>query len=314
MPENCLYVGVDVAKATIQVASRPDGMSLCVPNTAQGHRKLVAALEGRDVKLVVVEATGGYERVLAAELLAAGWAVVVANPRQVRDFARGTGELAKTDRIDAGILARFAEVVQPKPRPRPSEGQEILAELVTRRQQLVSLLTQETNRMPLAREKAVKKSLKLMTRALGKQIAELERLIAERIESDDVLREKDAILTSAPGVGPKTSAMLLSHLPELGRLNRQQIAALAGVAPWDLQSGSWSGRSRIWGGRAEVRTVLYMATLTAMRCNQRIRAFAERLVAAGKAYKVVATACMRKLLVILNTMLRDNAKWQAKNS
>jgi len=314
MPENSMYVGVDVAKATIEVASRPEGLKLSAPNTPQGHRQLLATLEGRDVKLVVVEATGGYERAVAAELLACGVNAVVVNPRQVRDFARGLGELAKTDRIDAQVLARFAEVVQPKPRPRASQDLDVLAELVTRRQQLVSLLTQETNRMPHAGEKAVKKSLKLMTRALAKQIAELERLISDRIESDDVLREKNAILKSMPGVGPKASAMLLSHLPELGSLDRQQIAALAGVAPWDMSSGTWSGRSRIWGGRAEVRAVLYMAALTAMRCNETIRAFAERLTAAGKAYKVVATACMRKILVILNTMLRNNTKWQSRNS
>ena len=314
MPETSMYVGVDVAKATLEVASRPEGLKLSVPNTPRGHRELLAALEGRDVKLVVLEATGGYERAIAAELLAAGLNAVVVNPRQVRDFARALGELAKTDSIDAQVLARFAEVVQPKPRPRPSRDEDVLAELVTRRQQLVNLLTQETNRMPHAREKAVKKSLKLMTRALAKQIAELERLIAARIESDDVLREKDAILKSMPGIGPKASAMLLSHLPELGSLNRQEIAALVGVAPWDLQSGGWRGRSRIWGGRAEVRAVLYMAALTAMRCNETIRAFADRLTDAGKAYKVVATACMRKLLVILNTMMRNKAKWQSKNS
>lgn len=312
MPEQSVYVGIDVAKAALEIAGRPEGLSLSVANTAKGHKELIAALGGLRVESIVIEATGGYERAVASELVVAGFNAIVVNPRQVRDFARGMGELAKTDKIDAGILARFAEVVQPKPRPRRSQGQGILAELVTRRRQLVALLTQETNRMPHAREKAVKKSLKLMTRALEKQISELERLIAERIESDDVLREKDSILKSTPGVGPKTSAMLLWHLPELGTLNRQQIAALAGVAPWDVQSGSWSGRSRIWGGRADVRAALYMAVLTAMRCNETIRAFAQRLTAAGKAYKVVATACMRKLLVILNTMLRTRTKWQSR--
>jgi len=314
MPENPMYVGIDVAKATLEIASRPEGLRLSVPNAGEGYGQLLAALKGRDVKLVVLEATGGYERAAAAELVCAGYKTVVANPRQIRDFARALGELAKTDRIDAAVLARFAELVKPEPRPRRSEEADTLAQLVTRRQQLVALLTQETNRMPQARQKAVKKSLKLMTRALAKQIAELERLIAAHIESDEALRQKNAILRSAPGVGPKTSAMLLSHLPELGSLNRQQIAALAGVAPWDVKSGTWSGRSRIWGGRAEVRAVLYMAALTAMRCNETIRAFAERLTAAGKAYKVVATACMRKILVILNTMLRNNTKWQNKNS
>jgi transposase len=309
-----MYVGIDVAKASIEVASRPEGLKLSIPNTPQGYRQLIAALKGRDVKLVVVEATGGYERAVAAELVSAGYTAVVANPRQVRDFARALGRLAKTDRIDAAVLARFAEVVQPKPRPKLSEDADVLSQLVTRRQQLVALLTQETNRMPHAREKAVKKSLKLVTRALTREIAELERLITERIESDDVLREKDSILKSMPGVGPKTSAMLLSHLPELGSLNRQEIAALAGVAPWDVQSGTWSGRSRIWGGRAEVRAALYMAALTAMRCNKTIQTFAERLTATGKAFKVVATACMRKILVILNTMLKENTKWQSRNS
>jgi transposase len=314
MPDNPVFVGIDVAKNSLELACRPEPLTLSVPNSLKGHREIVAALKGLAVECVVIEATGGYERALAAELLAAGLPAVVANPRQVRDFARGIGELAKTDPIDAAVLARFAEVVRPKARPPRSQEEGVLAELVTRRKQLVDLLTQEINRMPHAREKAVKKSLKLMARALSKQIAELEAKISACIEADDQLREKDSILRSTPGVGPKTSAMLLSHLPELGSLNRGQIAALVGVAPWDVSSGAWSGRSRIWGGRREVRAVLFMAALTAMRCNQTIRQFAQRLSASGKAYKVVATACMRKLLVILNTMLRTNTRWQNKNS
>jgi transposase len=312
MSEKTVYVGIDVAKATLEVAISGDVFSGSFDNGPQGHGELVCLLGGYDVQLVVLEATGGYERAVAAELLAAGFPVVVANPRQVRDFARGTGQLAKTDRIDAKLLALYAMKVQPAPRSRPSVTQQELGELVTRRQQLVGLLTQENNRLGMARQKAVIKSLGRIVNALEKQVESIEGLIAGMIEADDALRQTDRILRSTPGVGPNTSAMLLSRLPELGRLNRQQIAALAGVAPWVRQSGTWAGRSRIWGGREDVRTMLYMAALTAMRCNDVIRAFALRLKDKGKAHKVILTACMRKLLVILNTMVRNKTKWQSR--
>jgi transposase len=259
--------------------------------------------------LIVMEATGGYERSLAGELLQAGYNVVIANPRQVRDFARGMGELAKSDTIDAGILAMFGRIVQPKPRPQPSGEGQTLAELVTRRRQVSDLLTQESNRLPMARHAKVRKSLQKIIRALEQQIIDLDKLIRDNIESDDGMRRKDEIVQSFKGVGPGTSAMLLSHLPELGILNRQEIASLVGVAPWDIKSGQWAGQSRIWGGRMAVRNMLYMAALSAIRSNQIIRKFYQRLLSQGKKFKVAITACMRKILVILNTLVRNNCLW-----
>jgi transposase len=251
---------------------------------------------------------------VAAELLEAGFATVVVNPRQVRDFARGLGELAKTDPIDAHVLARFAQIVEPKPRPAASEQQAELAELVTRRRQLVGTLTQESNRAEMARLPRVRRSIEAVRHVLDKQVEQLDEEIAKLIEADETLSRKDKILRSTPGVGPGTSAMLLSHLPEIGQLNRQEVAALAGVAPWDIKSGRWTGQSSIWGGRADVRSMLYMAALTARRCNPTISAFAKRLEAQGKAFKIVITACMRKLLIILNSMLRSQTPWRQKNS
>jgi len=304
-----LYVGIDVAKDSFDVASDPAGLQLSLPNDPTGRQTLLDTLQKHAVALIVLEATGGYEREIVAALLQAGFKVVVANPRQVRDFARGIGKLAKTDRIDAQVLARFAHVVQPKPRPQPSEQIAVLAEFVTRRRQLSNLLTQERNRLPKARHITVRKSLQKNIQALKQQILKLDKLIRQGIESDDGLKHKDQVVQSAKGIGPGTSAMLLSHLPELGTLNRQEIAALVGVAPWDVQSGKWAGKSRIWGGREEVRTMLYMAALAAIRSNPAIRAFYQRLVSQGKLFKVAITACMRKLLVILNTLVRNDCLW-----
>ena len=304
-----LYVGIDVAKDSFDVASEPTGLSLSLPNDPAGRHTLLDALQTHPPALIVLEATGGYERELVACILHAGFKTVVANPRQVRDFARGIGQLAKTDRIDAKVLARFAEVVRPQPRPQPSAKASVLSELVTRRRQLSNLLTQESNRLPRASHLTVQKSIHKSIRALQQQILNLDKLIRQNIESDDGLRRKDQIVQSVKGVGPGTSAMLLSHLPELGTLNRQQIAALVGVAPWTVQSGQWAGKSRIWGGRKEVRTMLYMAALSATRSNPSIRAFYQRLRSQGKLFKVAITACMRKLLIILNTMVRNDSLW-----
>jgi transposase len=306
---DALYVGIDVAKDSFDVASNPAGLKLSLPQDPKGRQQLLDCLQTHAVTLIILEATGGYERFLVAELLQAGYNVVIANPRQVRDFARGIGQLAKTDRIDAQVLAHFGRMVQPKPRRQPSEQAANLAELVTRRRQLTDLLTQESNRLLMARHVKVRKSLQKIIRALEQQIIDLDKLIRDDIESDDGLRRKDDILQSFKGVGPGTSAMLLSHLPELGRLNRQEIAALAGLAPWDIKSGKWAGKSRIWGGRKQVRSLLYMAALTAIRSNQIIRKFYQRLTSQGKVFKVAITACMRKILVILNTLIRDNSLW-----
>ena len=275
---DALYVGIDVAKDSFDVASEPAGIKLSLPNDPQGRQRLLEVLQNHTVALVVLEATGGYERDLVAELLGAGHEVVVANPRQVRDFARGIGKLAKTDSIDAGVLA---------------------------------LLTQERNRLGAARDRRVRASIQKVIQMLENQVKQLDKLLRDNIESDDGLKRKDQIVQSAAGVGPGTSAMLLGHLPELGRLNRQQIAALVGVAPWDFKSGKWAGRSKIWGGRREVRNMLYMAAMTAIRHNDVIRNFYDRLVAKGKLFKVAITACMRKLLVILNTLIRKDCLWSA---
>lgn len=303
------YVGIDVAKESFEVASDPTDLKLSLPNDPPGRRQLLKALQNHAVALIVLEATGGYERGLVADLLEADYPVVVANPRQVRDFARGMGELAKTDAIDAAVLARFGRIVQPKPRPHPSGQTGDLSELVTRRRQLTDLLTQESNRVSMARHPKVRKSLQKIIRTLEQQIADLDTLLRDHIESDDGLRRKDEIVQSLKGVGPGTSAMLLSQLPELGTLNREQIAALVGVAPWDIKSGKWAGQSRIWGGRRPVRNMLYMAALSAIRSNPVIRRFYQRLESHGKVFKVCITACMRKMLVILNTLVRNNCLW-----
>lgn len=314
---DALYIGIDVAKDSFDVASDPAGLKLSLSNDHAGRQTLLDALQIRPVALIVLEATGGYERTLAAELLQAGHNVVIANPRQVRDFARGIGKLAKTDAIDAQVLAQFARMVQPKPRPQRSGEVADLSELVTRRRQVSDLLTAESNRLPMARHAKVRKSLKKIIRALEQQIIDLDKLIRDNIESDDGLRRKDEIVQSFKGVGPGTSAMMLSHLPELGTLNRQEIASLVGVAPWDFKSGKWAGKSRIWGGRMIVRNMLYMAALSAIRSNLVIRQFYQRLESQGKAFKVAITACMRKILVILNTLVRNNCLWSpqlAKNT
>lgn len=312
--DETLFIGIDVAKDTFHVASCPASINISLPNTSTGTKQLIKTLQPHSISLIVLEATGGYERPIVAELLEANLKVVVASPRQVRDFARGIGEFAKTDPIDAAVLARFAQVVQPKPKPPSSPEIDELADLVRRRRQLTDLRVQELNRSQLALHPKVRKSVRKMIKTLDYQIAELDELIQQHIKSDDDFRKKDEILRSTPGIGPHTSATLLSQLPELGQLNRQEIAALVGVAPYDFSSGRFAGKSRIWGGRKEVRNILYMAALTAMRCNPAIRRFAGRLREQGKVFKVVITACMRKLLIILNTMMRNQTLWRTEKT
>jgi len=304
-----VYVGIDVSKDTFNVASCPNVLKTSLPNTPQGHSQLCKYLKEHPIALVVMEATGGYEKPIIAELLEAQLPAVVVNPRQVRDFARGMGQLAKTDSIDAEVLAKFAQLVQPAPRPHKTAQMTDLSELVNRRRQLNNLRTQESNRLAMAHHQKVRKSVQQVIKVLDHQIAQIDELISEHIKSDDSFSRKDKILRSTPGVGPQTSAMLLSQMPELGELNRQEIASLAGLAPFDRSSGKWTGRSHIWGGRKDVRSILYMAALTARRCNPVIRRFAQRLEAEGKVFKVVMTACMRKLLIILNTMIRNQTLW-----
>ena len=260
--------------------------------------------------LVVVEATGGYQRTVVAELVAAGHRLAVVNPRQVRDFARGLGLLAKTDRLDAQVIARFGQQASTRLfEPQTLEHQR-LEELIARRRQLVELRAAETCRLETASTKAVIKSLRSAIEQLGKLIRKIELELSDLIEADDQLQCRAARLQTTPGVGVVTAQTLVAELPELGRLSRGQISALVGVAPFNRDSGKYHGRRAIWGGRASVRSVLYMATLTARRFNPAIRAFGERLNAAGKPYKVVMVACMRKLLVILNAILKQNSAWK----
>jgi len=307
-----VYVGIDVAKDTFCVAACPKVLKLDLPNTPQGHRHLCQALSQYSIASIVLEATGGYERSLAAELLSAGMPVVVVNPRQVRDFARGIGQHAKTDPIDAQLLAQFAEMVKPVPKTHATPQTSQLAELVRRRRQLNDLRTQESNRESLIHHPKVKKSIRKMIKTLDFQIREIDQLIRDQIEADDDFKSKDRIIQSTPGVGPQTSAMLISNLPELGQLNRQEISALVGLAPWDRSSGKWDGKAHIWGGRKEVRCGLYMAAFNARQWNPIIRDLADRLEQKGKPYKVVMTACMHKLLIILNTMMRNQSVWTPK--
>jgi len=309
-----VYVGIDVAKDSLHVATSPDIIKTCLPNTPDGHRQLCQLLNTHTIALVVLEATGGYERPVTAELLTASLPVVVVNPRQVRDFARGIGQLAKTDPIDAAVLAQFAQIVQPTPKTHATAQTAELTELVRRRRQLSDLRTQESNRLETITNKDVRQSIKKMIDTLDSHIAKIDKRIRKHIDSDDNFKTKDNIIQSTPGVGPQTSAMLIANLPELGNLNRQQIAALAGLAPWDRSSGKWDGKAHIWGGRKDVRGVLYMAAFNACRFNPVIKKMYHRLTENGKPYKVVLTACMRKLLIILNTMIRNQTPWTPKIS
>jgi transposase len=311
-PTSPTLVGIDVAKHSLDVYVMSQERSFTINNNTAGFKQLLAELPAAGQCLVVVEATGGYQSRVVAALVVAGHQVAVVNPRQVRDFARSLGILAKTDRIDARVIARFAEQARPRPVEIGSEKQAQLAELATRRRQLVEMRTAEQNRLETASAKAVRKNIRHLIEQLDKQIRQLEEAIGELIENEPELASKAAIMETVPGVGPVMVTSLLVDVPELGRLNRQQVAALVGVAPFNRDSGKFHGRRRIWGGRAAIRSVLYMAALTARRFNPLIRAFAQRLEAAGKPFKVVLTACMRKLLVILNSMIKNNLPWNPK--
>lgn len=310
MAKRTRFVGIDVAKAALDGAVRPSGERWSEPNTAEGIEQVVRRLHRwRASTLVVLEATGGYEHAVVAALAAAGVGVVVANPRQVRDFARGTGQLAKTDAIDAGILALFAERVQPDPRPLPDTAARALDALLTRRRQLLEMLTAEKNRVEHA-VGAVAASLAAHIEWLERELNDVNRELDQLIEASPVWRAQDDLLQSVPGIGPVVSRTLIGDLPELGRLTHKEIAALVGVAPLARDSGLLRGKRMVWGGRAPVRAALYMAALVGTRWNPVIRAFYQRLRAAGKPRKVALTACARKLLTIVNAMMRSNTRWQ----
>jgi transposase len=310
------YVGVDVAKGELVVATRPADERWSVANDERGVRTLVERLTRDGPALVVLEATGGYELACAAALVAAGLPVVVANPRQVRDFARATGQLAKTDRLDAAVLALFAERVRPAVRPLADEAQHRLDALLTRRRQLLEMLLAERNRLGLARgqgaaARAVKRSLVAHIAYLEREVRVADTDLEAMVRESPAWREREELFRSVPGVGRVVALTLLAELPELGRLSRREIAKLVGVAPLSRDSGTLRGRRYVHGGRASVRAMLYMAALVAARRNPAIRAFYERLVATGKPKKLALVACMRKLLTTLNAMARTNERWHA---
>ena len=307
MAEAETYVGIDVAKANIDIAVRPTGRVWRASYDAAGIEELVSQLENLTPATVLLEATGGLEVPLVAALAAAALPVVVVNPRQVRDFAKATGRLAKTDALDAQVLAHFAEAVRPPVRPlRDADTQELNA-LTTRRSQLMTMLVAEKNRLGRATG-AVRPSIQAHITWLEQQLKDLDEGLKQTLRQSPVWREKDDLLRSVPGVGEQLSRSLLAYLPELGALDRKQIAALVGVAPMNRDSGTVRGKRTVWGGRARVRAVLYMSALVASRFNPVIRTFYQRLLAAGKPKKLALTACMRKLLTILNAIVRTGQR------
>jgi transposase len=309
MSELSVFVGIDVAKAHLDVAIRPSGESWRTANEPAAIAELVERLGALAPAIVVLEATGGFEWAPAAALGAAGLPVVVVNPRQVRDFARATGKLAKTDRLDAQVLAHFADAIRPEPRALPDDTSRMLAALVARRRQLVEMLTTERNRRQTA-PAALQFELDEHIAWLEQRLQRLDRDLEQRIRQSPLWRAKDDLLRSVKGVGPVLSATLLIELPELGTLNRKRIAALVGVAPFARDSGTLQGKRTCWGGRTAVRAALYMGALVASRHNPVLRRLYERLVRAGKPKKLAIVACMHKLLLILNAVLRNQTPWE----
>ncbi len=305
-----IFVGIDVSKDRLDVHVRPSGEAFAVARDGEGLERLVADLGVRQVALVVLEATGGFEATVAAALAGAGLPLAVVNPRQIRDFARALGRLAKTDALDAEVIALFAERIRPEPRPVSGPDAQILAELVARRRQLVEMIGMEKNRARQARGKRVQKSLAATLKLLETQLAALDRDIDDAVRGSPAWRAAEDLLTSVPGVGNVTARTLIAELPELGHLDRRRIAALVGVAPINRDSGQWRGHRAIAGGRVAVRNTLFMATLTAIRWNPAIRAHYARLVAAGRPKKLAVVACIRHLLTILNAILRTKTPWQ----
>ena len=303
-----IFVGIDVSQAHLDIAVRP-GASFSIAHHESAIATLVEQLRPLSPTLILLAATGGMEIPLTSALATAGLPVVVVNPRQVRDFAKASGRLAKTDALDAQMLAQFAEVMRPQPRPLPDAEARALTALVARRRQLVEMLTAEKNRL-LSASSPIRKRVRAHIAWLERELAHTNTELSEAIRHSPVWREKDDLLQSVPGVGPVLTSTLLASLPELGTLTHKQIAALVGVAPLNRDSGTLRGRRTVWGGRAQVRAVLYMGAIVAARFNPVIRVFYQRLQRAGKAKKVTLTACMRKLLTILNAMLKHRTPWR----
>lgn len=305
------FSGVDVAKARLDVMVVPDEKYFTESNDEAGAKRVAKRLKRLGVQLTVIEATGGYERRLASKLALAGLPTAVVNPRNARDFARSKGLLAKTDKLDAGALARYAERMRPDPTPLKSQEELEYSALVSRRKQMVFDRAREKTRLEKAIFDWERVNIEAHIKWLDNQIAEIDCKISKRIREDGEMKKRDQLLQSVPGVGPVTSATIMADLPELGELGSRQITALAGIAPLNNDSGRRRGRRSVWGGRSDVRCALYMAVVSAMVCNPVIRVFYERLRASGKGAKVAMTACMRKLLVILNAMARDGSAWNA---
>ena len=308
-----IFVGIDVSKAWLDVAVHEQTEMYRFRNDEAGIASLVKELKKLKPKLIVLEPTGGFEMLVVAELSQAGLPVALVNAKRVRDFAKATGQIAKTDKLDARVLAHFAAAIRPELRSLRKEEEEQLTALLTRRRQILDMLTVEKNRLVTVRAK-MRADLDAHIQWLSNALSELNQEIEEFIQGSPLWKEKDTILQSVPGVGPLTSATMLGMLPELGLLNRQEIAALVGVAPLNKDSGKKTGKRTIFGGRADVRSVLYMAALSAKKHNPFIRRFYERLLRHGKEKKVALTACMRKLLVILNAMLRSNQPWRSQTA
>jgi len=304
-----LFVGIDVSKDTLEIGIYPSLEAYSVPNSDQGRDDLSQRLKALSPQLIVCEATGGYETAVVSRLAAAELPILVANARQVRDFAKSIGKLAKTDAIDAGVIARFAEAVRPELRSIKDQPSQELAALITRRRQIVEMITAERHRLPTTSRRG-RRDIELHVRWLRKRLEQIDDQIKRDIHDSPIWRTKDKILRSTTGVGPAMSATLIGYVPELGQLTGKQISCLVGVAPLNHDSGRFRGRRMIWGGRAHVRSVLYMSAVSAMQHNPVIREFYQRLRAKGKCFKVAITGCMRKLLVILNAMLRDQTNWK----
>ena len=307
---DAIYVGIDVSKDRLDVHVRPSGEAVAVARDGKGLEELVERLRALSPTLIAVEATGGFETIVAATIGGAGLPLVVVNPAQIRHFAQALGKRAKTDPIDAAVIALFAEAVKPELRPLPDEAQRLLAELVSRRRQIIEMIVAEGQREKRAVNARVRKSIARHIRVLEKELPDIDEDIGTLVRGSPAWRDKEDLLKSFPGIGKILSRTILAELPELGTLTRREVASLVGLAPYTRQSGRWKGKSMIAGGRATARWALYIAALVASRHNPLLKAFYRRLLAAGKPKMLALIAVARKLLTTLNAMLRDNRKWQ----
>lgn len=307
-------VGIDVSKDRLDVAVLPSGEAFAVARDAAGLDALAARLRPLDPQAAALEATGGYETVVAATLAAAGLPVVVLNPAQIRAFGRALGQRAKTDPIDAVLIARFTAATRPEIRPLPDAATQRLADLVARRRQIITMMVAERQRQRRLSEPRLQKSIARLLDALQRELSELDHEIEDDVRGSPAWREKEDLLASVPGIGPTIARTLIAEMPELGRLDRREIAALAGLAPWTRQSGQWKGRSFIGGGRTAVRSALFMGAISAIRCNPVLKAFRDRLIQAGKPKLVALIAVARKLLTILNAIARSKQPWRNANA